>query len=107
MVAAETSHQGTCLQVEMASETEMMVLQEDLIVDHQEAAGLSPEVGSEMIAEGVTSEEAMEIEMKKNRGSSRKVSALFANNQAIWREIALSKVSKIVREAEVVSIQEV
>ena len=97
MTIVEIILQEICLQVVMASE--MKVHQEDSIVDPQE------EVASEIEeASGIeAASEVVVIEIRKNKESSRKASALIANNKVIWPEIALSRETKTVREEEVVA----
>ena len=96
MTIVEIILQETCLQVVMVSE--MMVPQEDSTVDLQEADS------EREVASGIeVASEVVVIEIRKNKESSRKVSALIANNKVTWPEIALSRETKTVREEEVVA----
>lgn len=99
MTIVEIILQETCLQVVMV--LEMMVPQEDSTVDLQEAA-------SEIeVASGIeVDSEVVVIEIRKNKESSRKVSALIANNKVTWPEIVLSRETKTVREEVVVAISQ-
>ena len=92
MTIVEIILQETCPQVVMASE--MKVHLEDSTVDLQE------EVASEIEeASGIEAASEVAIEIRRNKESSRKVSALIANNKVTWPEIALSReMEETVRE---------